>query len=592
MSTPPVFYRGPGPVRLRPEATDATRYLCAAAYLDEAFAQAVLDEVLRQPHRAVAPSHGISLGPVIRHCLAAQRRRLLRDSIVAVAIVVGLLASFSTGLGVIVTFFAAWLIVRAVRLLGARQPVAAIVYFVVGTSLLSLLMFAVLIPILLSAGSEGLDPFLFLGLPVLPQVGPLRLLLWLVLLLGIWATYFAYRTSVHSTIALDLTPQGFDPQRAPSVDPGHEQRLAYIEQAQRGNVTVYSQQIGSRPFIGFGEVTQEWSLAAPLIPAASESPQIFDYLAGGGGSNGVTAAPDTSPVIPFDIEELYEAIRSGMAELSDPRLPPDEVVPQLSVRDRIFVAGQLSPSSPFLDQSQPRYRLADQDIKHLQRAERGPVRHYQSVRMAAWGGELEVTTFFHATVRGRMLYVEFIATVVPGIRAAYHEIDTYNRLDLASGVRAAVNAVGDVFRSPLALLAVAASGLDAIRRALDGNSEANRINRQLMFDYGCRSSVRELAADFRNTPRLQLYDANERVSVVERRLLQVLVSFLQEHHYDVSAVAGQAATVINNSTAISNSNTFNNSTLNSSPVVAGNSASAYVTAGGPAAKSPAAGRTA
>ncbi len=598
MSIPPTFPGGPAQARLRPEATDATRYLCAAAHLDEAFARAVLDEVLHQPHRAIAPSHGISLGPVIRHCLAARRRSLIRDGLVAAILILGLIASFTAGVAVVVTLLLLWLIMRALRLWAGRRAGASLAFLVAALVLVPLLIAGIL-------GSFGALTYWLYGLSSYgfpeeggyPEAGgaPLRASIWVVLLLMIWGTCFAYRLIVHRTIAVEFTSESYDPRRAPALDRVHERHLDYIEQAQRGNVTVYSQENG-RPFIGFGAVTEQWCLVTPLRSAASSAQQIDPYADGYRKTTNSVAVLNDAEAVPFTIDQLYEAIRTGMAELADPRLPEDEVVPHLSVRDRVFVSGKLPINSPFLDQGQPRYRLSEPEIKDVQRTVRGRLRHYQSVRMAAWGGELEVTTFLHATQRGRMLYVEFIATVVPSIRSAYHRIDTYDRLDAAATVRAAGRAVGDVIRSPLALVAVTAAGIAKIRRALNESSDAKRISRQLMFDYGCRTSVRELAADFANPAPFQPYDANERVSVIERRLLQILVGFLEEHGYDITDLAGQVATVINNSTNI-NSNTVNNSnlvtgsTFNNSPVVAGNSASANVNAGTKSpAPSPAAGR--
>ena len=43
-----------------------------------------------------------------------------------------------------------------------------------------------------------------------------------------------------------------------------------------------------------------------------------------------------------------------------------------------------------------------------------------------------------------------------------------------------------------------------------------------MFDYGARISVRELGTDFTNTLRFQMYDAKERIGIVERRVLEIV----------------------------------------------------------------------
>ena len=114
---------------------------------------------------------------------------------------------------------------------------------------------------------------------------------------------------------------------------------------------------------------------------------------------------------------------------SNSPIHPNDAVPNLTVRDRVFIAGRLPADSSILEQGRPRSRLSGPEIKYFERAERARARHYQCVRMAAWAGEVEVATFLHATIRGRMLFVEFVATVMPGILAEYHEIDTYERLD-------------------------------------------------------------------------------------------------------------------------------------------------------------------
>jgi hypothetical protein len=579
MGIPQAYVDNAPPTKLRPETTEATRYLCAAAHLDEVFARAVLDEVLYQPRRAIAPSHSMSLGPVIRHALAARRRTLIRDAVVAGTLVLGLAVSFTTGLIVVLSLLWIWLITRIPRLVAARRTTTVVVYLIIALFFVPTLQVLIASTSLLQYGLYGLSYYSFAE--AYTALG--RVAMWLLLLLLIWATSFAYRLIVHHTIASELTLEFYDPRRAPAAGPVHEQHLKYIEHAQQGNVTVYSRV----PFIGFGVVTQKWSLVTPLRPAASLVSKLLD-TATGDGFPAVSMPPsDAASVIPFTIDQLYEAFRAGMAGLSDPRLSPDEVVPNLSVRDRVFLAGTLPINSPYLEHGYPRYRLSDSEIKEVQRNPRGRLRHYLGVRMAAWDGELEVTTFIHASQRGGMLFVEFVGTVMPGILSTYHRIDTYDRLDAVAILRAAGRAIGDVIRSPVAVVALAAAGAAALRRALNDSSETKRISRQLMFDYGCRSSVREFAADFDTPTRFQLYDADERVSLVGRRLLQVMVRFLEEHHYDVTDLADQAATVINN-TRINNGNNFFNSTVNNSAIVAGNSASATVTGGTQVAASSAA----
>jgi hypothetical protein len=176
-----------------------------------------------------------------------------------------------------------------------------------------------------------------------------------------------------------------------------------------------------------------------------------------------------------------------------------------------------------------------------------------------------------------MLYAEFVATVLPGLHSAYRQVDAYERLDVGTVMRSAARAVADVIRSPTAIVRLVSAVGHTAARALRVRGESERIRRQLRFDYGCRTSVRELGTDFDRPPHFQLYDANERIDIVARRFLQILITFLDDHGYATTDLSGQATTVINNNTRIVNSNTFVNSTLNSSPVIAGASASVVST---------------
>src|SRR5260370_11303683 len=111
--------------------TNATRYLCAAAYLDPTFANAVIGELVAS-RRAVAPSIGIDLGPVIRHCLNSRRIQLIRDVILAILLVSGLvLATLPTVLVLTIGLALTLLPGGERRTLGGKILSSAIVAFVV-----------------------------------------------------------------------------------------------------------------------------------------------------------------------------------------------------------------------------------------------------------------------------------------------------------------------------------------------------------------------------------------------------------------------------------------------------------------------------
>ncbi len=94
--------------------TEMTRLMCAAAYLDGVFAQNVVDEVIHEEHRAVEVPPGIDIGAVAKHCVAACRQKLMRDVLLAVALLLTIVLFFVEGGSfkwLVIGFVVAWAIV-------------------------------------------------------------------------------------------------------------------------------------------------------------------------------------------------------------------------------------------------------------------------------------------------------------------------------------------------------------------------------------------------------------------------------------------------------------------------------------------------
>lgn len=72
-------------------ASEATRHLCAAMHLDDALARRVMQDVVDGAPRAIAPSLGIDLGVVVRHCLIARHRQRARDAVLICVVALALL---------------------------------------------------------------------------------------------------------------------------------------------------------------------------------------------------------------------------------------------------------------------------------------------------------------------------------------------------------------------------------------------------------------------------------------------------------------------------------------------------------------------
>src|SRR6266508_7009879 len=97
-----------------PTTSAATRYLCVGAHVDPQFADRVIHDVLEERHRAVCPSRGIDLVPIVRHCLASKRRRLVRDLAILGVLAVSLVVRPMPTAALAVTAWSWWLLYHLV----------------------------------------------------------------------------------------------------------------------------------------------------------------------------------------------------------------------------------------------------------------------------------------------------------------------------------------------------------------------------------------------------------------------------------------------------------------------------------------------
>jgi hypothetical protein len=71
-------------------ATQATRYLSTAVYLNRPFRRAFLGLLVRDRHRAIATSPGVDLEVAACHCFAAHTLEVLRDALLAIVVLLAM----------------------------------------------------------------------------------------------------------------------------------------------------------------------------------------------------------------------------------------------------------------------------------------------------------------------------------------------------------------------------------------------------------------------------------------------------------------------------------------------------------------------
>nr|BFE87980.1 hypothetical protein GCM10020093_105810 [Planobispora longispora] len=211
----------------------------------------------------------------------------------------------------------------------------------------------------------------------------------------------------------------------------------------------------------------------------------------------------------------------------------------------------------------------------------GGLRHYQRVTIGAEAPEvrspaghllapgedqeLVVSAFIHLAVEGRMLYTQFVVTVLPPVRDYFHIVDELPVLTKPGVVwRALVHA-------PAELAADAMFAPGRLVRTVVRMARANRASRNParypVYPFGARLSVRELGAEFREDRFTQILDADKYSKLIERRLTEAVLDYLEAKDVDTSGYRAQAATLTNYGALITGG-TFNG------PVAAGSGAHA------------------
>ncbi|MGW4424026.1 hypothetical protein [Streptosporangium sp. NPDC004631] len=559
--------------RATPPLQNATRYLSAGAYLDDRFRDGVLNELLGDPYRAVAPSYaGFDLTPVLSHCLRAQRMALIRDALITVSMFVLCLAG---GLWMFSLLPLALLSLPRVRrgpliwrvllTLWALVNLMGFLLFLVWASVLSLLSPAAAFD--LETGTS----------PSVTQLGG-SLLFVLLITLAPLAIAVGYRIQRYLALTTELRPGA--PAGA-GVDTGRQRsRTAYLDQAQWGNITLFGT---DNPFIGAGPVRRSWSIVAEM-----------DRLTH--SDNAPSASP--RPYVQIDPVDLHSFVRRRLLEMRDAVNAAPERLTQMHVGDHLTARGTFTrldwpgsgaprrwegQSHPLINTANgwPHFAAPPEVISDATRQPQGSLKYYQRVTVGTDGQEMigsnglllapgedreiVISAFIHLAVEGRMLYTQFVLTVLPPILREYHIVDELPNLTRPALVwravsRGKLDLVADTLFAPLRLIRAGV-------RAIQWQRETRNPAELPVYPFGARESVRELGSAYGRGGFIQRLDTDKYTKLIERRLTEAVLDYLESKKIDTREYRAQATNLINNGALITGG-TFNG------PVAAGPGANA------------------
>ncbi|MEU9334091.1 hypothetical protein AB0D49_13165 [Streptomyces sp. NPDC048290] len=526
------------------EPGDVTRYLCTAAYVDEAFADRVVEEVVADEASAAAPSPEVDLVAVAHHSLAAKELRYARD------------LRLTAALGVVLVAAPLWVLMPVVSVplaaggarpslatRGVHEPARQAVT-AAALRAAALVLAAFLVGFGLSAlGLSGVSAWLFGGYGGgVPAA-----------LISLAASAYAYATVVRHRIETDrllrstLARDRFYRQPLPPLPPRPwiAARMAALSDARYGNVTVYS---GHSPFQGYAETTSGWSIAVPLLPADEPA---FGATAGARPRTGGTG---DGPV-PFTVAELVGHVRERLREVAHPDADAEagavgDGLGSLLVEDRVFASGTgIGEDSRFTVEGRisPAARLTPEQVEEIMLHPTGAVRHCLAVHVPLWGGDVVPNVFLHFSTAGRTLHLHCENHVLGPVAAAYHVVDRLQgpltpdaRRGLA--LTAAARCAPLLYGAPLAALRHHRFEHRHQRRMLD---ELTAMQQDPVFDYGARISIREIGLSPSYQNYFQVVDAGRIVSAVQRHTLAAIREFLDTRGYDVGDFRAQQQTILN-----------------------------------------------
>jgi hypothetical protein len=243
--------------------------------------------------------------------------------------------------------------------------------------------------------------------------------------------------------------------------------------------------------------------------------------------------------------------RFDAADLHDwlAREVPDNTLPGLTWRERLYVSGISAPLVPHLvpkPRRAPRSQIPDTVLTHALLNPTSYARTYLCFEKSAWGGQFVFSYLVRAEIlRNRTLFVEGAALALLPLADSFCAAD---RIPVETSARISYclrNIVSDL---PAALLGRHLAGL-ARAMARRGSAEGPRPTpgtaKDVVVDYGAVNSIRALAATDKMPWYFVSVDEEMYLKVLQRRILENTVRFLREHGVDTSEFERQQTTIIN-----------------------------------------------
>ncbi|MFF9685922.1 hypothetical protein [Streptomyces sp. NPDC014623] len=527
--------------------TGTTRLLCAGPYLQARFRRRVVEELVEHDGRAVAPSTGVDVVPVLAHALRARRLELQAGGLIALLWTLFWLADlFGDGFG----WMTSWSLADAYGQSYTERHFFLLTdlfeegdnvrrYPGSGVWALNYAIISGLLWLVRNVSGRGtsvysLDGLLPQGdgwarfLPFAPRI--LLALYWAAALAAVWnasANWMAvvfplllvipvwrHRNAVEAVMCDRLGAEVFEQlPREELTGPEwlRETGLA-IDREQNSGIVLYEP---ARPFVGSGRALKPWSLVMDL----RRRPEA--------GSEPLTAAG------------VLNCVRERLADLGRLPEPPSGLdrLRDVEIDELVYL-----PSGP------PRHEVdhgenATATHRLASIGEGGEARrHFLRVRVSAWEHQVVVSVLVRVHTQGELLVLEVVPHVLDPLKPEFGLVDAIVERGRAYPAIAA-------WRALLTAPAAGAAAAFSAARSLEGavrwaQRRAGRVGTPGAPAEGAAASVRELASVQGDSP-LQRMDVSRYLRTVQERIGTGALQALSEKGHDTGQLEQQIVQVSN-----------------------------------------------
>jgi hypothetical protein len=352
-----------------------------------------------------------------------------------------------------------------------------------------------------------------------------------------FAMCLVYTSRARSVVTKHFMRGKFDPEALLSQN---QQTSVSLREAEAGNCLVYS---GFTPFVGSGENIGGWSFALDLRKSADGSGDLRAR-----DLSQTVVVMNGPPGERISLADLYDRINRDIGDLH---------LDRVFIDDKLYINGRdIRDDKRFLDDplACPRNCVTHEVMQQamLEQTEQ-KLRHYRCIRVVDWNGEQVLSIFLRLSKLSHNLFVEASYFLLTPVGDRFRKIDSLDsrmtfRRAIETTLLAAVAAPFLTVWGPIALLQRVMEMLQVSSRRAH---EEKLILDDPSFDYGAALSCRQWASPNLYRRYFQKLDKEMYFKVLEKNVLDSILTFLEENNVDVSELKQRQAMILNNGVIVS-----------------------------------------